>query len=184
MTRTPLAAFEAKYREVADPWDFATSPYEQGRYDATLAALGGRRFGRALELGASIGVLTRRLVPLCDVLVAVEPAPTAAARLRAIDGVEVVEGAIPEDLPAGPFDLVVASEVLYYLDDALLDAALDGIEGALAPGGTLLAVHWTGRSPDHVQTGEAVHARLRERAALGHEHHETHDGFVLDRFAA
>ncbi len=185
MSRTPLDSFEAKYRADADPWDFATSPYEQGRYDTTIAALGTDHFGRGLELGAAQGVLTERLCALCDELVALEPAPTAVARLRerVRDAhVAVVQGALPEDLPAGPFDLVVASEVLYYLPDAELDAAITGIETALRPGGLLLAVHWTGRSADHVQTGEAVHAALRARASLEHLGGAEHPGFLLDRF--
>lgn len=181
--RTPLDSFEAKYRADADPWDFDTSPYERERHARTVAALGGERFVRALELGASSGALTAGLAPLCDALVALEPAPTAAAALRKrVPSVQVVQGAVPEDVPDGPFDLIVASEVLYYLSPELLDATLTALEDRLPSGATLLAVHWTGRSPDHVLTGEAVHDVLRARPGLERVHGDERPGYLLDRF--
>lgn len=181
--RTPLESFEAKYRADPDPWHFDTSPYERERHARTVAVLRGERFRRALELGAAAGALTERLAPLCDTLVALEPAPTAAAALCArVPDAEVVQGAIPEDLPDGPFELIVASEVLYYLTPELLADTLDALEARLPSGSTLLAVHWTGRSVDHVLTGEAVHEALRARPQLEHVCGETRPGYLLDRF--
>ena len=45
------AGFDALYAGDPDPWGFETSDYEHRKYDATLAALGARRFERALEVG-------------------------------------------------------------------------------------------------------------------------------------
>ena len=70
------------YRADPDPWDFETSDYERAKYAATLAACGAGPFDRALELGASIGVLTERLAPRCGALVAIDVAPTAIAQAR------------------------------------------------------------------------------------------------------
>ena len=53
--------FEALYTEREDPWDFETSAYEAAKYAATVEALGDRRYGRAIEAGCSIGVLTELL---------------------------------------------------------------------------------------------------------------------------
>ena len=66
----------------------------------------------------------------------------ASERLRAHTHVELVSAAVPDGLPDGPFDLVVCSEVLYYLSaDALLET-LRGIEQRLAVAGALVAVHF------------------------------------------
>ena len=81
--RNPVAEFEDQYRASPDPWGFATSEYEQAKYDATVAALGDRTYPFGLELGASIGVLTERLALRCGRLIALEPAPTAVRRARA-----------------------------------------------------------------------------------------------------
>ena len=53
------AYFDALYAGKDDPWGFATSPYEQAKYAATLEALATTRFASAFEVGCSIGVLTR-----------------------------------------------------------------------------------------------------------------------------
>ncbi|WP_354701573.1 hypothetical protein DSM112329_01893 [Paraconexibacter sp. AEG42_29] len=181
----PPEHFEALYRADPDPWAFATSDYESAKYRRTVEALEDRRYPRALELGCSIGVLTRQLAGLCDVLVACDAAPTAVAaafsRVEDLDHVDVTTAVLPE-LPAGRWDLVVASEVLYYLDDEALDRTLDAIESVLVPGGRLLAVHWTQPTRTYPQQGDDVHAAIERRPALTLEHGERHESYRLDRF--
>jgi SAM-dependent methyltransferase len=182
--RLDPATFEQMYREREDPWDFATSSYEATKYDRTIAALGERRFARGLEVGCSIGVLTARLAERCDALVALDAAPTAIARARerlaGLGHVEVAVGVIPEDLPAGPFDLIVCSEVLYYFSVTALADVLDRLEAVLRPGGALLAVHWRPPTRTYPMRGDAVHDLLRDRPALRPVHDERHDRYVLD----
>jgi SAM-dependent methyltransferase len=186
--RLDPAGFEQLYREREDPWEFATSPYEAAKYDRTIAALGGRRFARGLELGCSIGVLTARLAESCDALVALDASPTAIGRARerlaALANVELAVGVIPEDLPAGPFDLIVCSEVLYYFAPDALAGVLDRLEAALTPGGALLAVHWRPPTRTYPMRGDAVHALLRDRPALLPVFGERHERYVLDLLAA
>ncbi len=179
--RTAPASFEARYRRDADPWGFAHDPYERTKYARTLAALGTRRFGRALELGCANGELTALLAPACDTLVAVDAAPTAVARARErVPQADVRVALIPEELPTGPWELVVASEVLYYLGPALLDATVERLVADLAPGGLLLAVHWTGEAPSHPLGADAVHARLLAQPGLRPRIAERHEGYRLD----
>jgi SAM-dependent methyltransferase len=184
--RVDPGSFEARYRQDADPWGFATSAYEQGKYEATIGALAGRRFPRGLELGCSIGVLTQRLAASCDTLVAIDASPTAvaAARRRTVGAghVDARVAVLPEALPDGPWDLVVASEVLYYFPLPLLGVLLDALEATLTPGGTLLAVHFTGDAPDHRLTGDAVHETLLARPALEHTVGARGTGYRLDGF--
>ena len=160
-----LADFEARYRADPDPWSYEGSAYERGKYDATLRACGDGPFDRALELGASIGVFSAALAPRCRELVTVDAAPTAvaAARRRLSDrpDVRVVLGAVPEAIPPGPYDLVIASEVLYYLSAADLDATLTRLQELMAPGARLVAVHWRPNGPERPFTAAEVHVRLR-----------------------
>lgn len=184
--RLDPAGFEAMYRAQDDPWAFATSPYERDKYARTLAALGPGRYGRALELGCSIGVLTARLADRCDALVAVDAAPTAVAQARARlagrAGVELATAVIPEALPRGPWDLVVASEILYYFAAEPLAALLDELERDLRPGGRLLAVHWRPPTRTYPLRGDAVHDLLHRRPGLSAIHGETHERYRLDLF--
>jgi SAM-dependent methyltransferase len=180
--------FEALYAADPDPWDFETSEYEQAKYERTLAALGDRRYRRGLEAGCSIGVLAARLAERCDELLAVDIAQSAVdaarERLAGLDHVRVERRTLPGEWPAGPFDLVVCSEVLYYWDRATLDDALGVITASLAPGGRLVAVHYRPPSSIDPLTGDVVHAVLRERLTLGHVASEVNDQFRIDVFDA
>jgi predicted TPR repeat methyltransferase len=175
--RVQPAFFEDLYAQDPDPWDFETSAYEREKYDATIAALEGRRFARALEIGCSIGVLTRALAEQVDELLSIDVVESALERARVRNpGVRFERREIPEEFPDGAFDLVVASEVLYYLDAPALAATLDRIES-----GTLLAVHWRHPTERYPFTGDEVHARLRARYGPSAHHRQTPD-YVLDRF--
>ena len=176
------ATFERMYLSEEDPWGFGTSPYEAAKYDRTIAALSGRRFRRALELGCSIGVLTARLAEHCDELVALDTSETAVARARERVGpaADVRVGTLPADLPAGPFGLVVASEVLYYFARDVLDGLLADLEAALETGGLLLAVHWRPATRTYPLLGDEVHEILEARPGLRTVHTERHDLYRLD----
>ena len=181
----PIEEFEEQYRRDEDPWNLATSPYEQAKYDATVTALGDRTYPFGLELGASIGVLSERLARRCGRLITLEPAPTAVERARrrlaGLPNVDVRLGAAPADLPEWTFDLIICSEVLYYFAPDELDELMNALEARLPRAGTLLAVSWRGRGT-HRQTGDEVHAQLRSRPGLVRIHGSTHDSYLLDRF--
>ena len=162
--------FEELYAGSADPWSFESSEYEKRKYARTLEALGGRRFGRALEVGASIGVFTAMLAPFCDDLLAVDTSERAVTlareRLTGSEHVRVEQRTLPEEMPRGPFDLIVASEVLYYLTRDLVLETLRLFEGALAPGGSLLAVHWRKQTETYPLLGDEVHELLVRNTRL------------------
>jgi predicted TPR repeat methyltransferase len=162
--------FEGLYAESGDPWDFETSDYEQNKYATTLAVLGERTFHRALEAGASIGVFTEMLADRCDELLAVDVSERAvAAARRRLSGrghVRVERRTLPEEMPGGPFDLIVASEVLYYFPREEMLAVLQAFERELARGGTLLAVHWRRETRTYPLQGDEVHELLAQNTRL------------------
>jgi SAM-dependent methyltransferase len=187
MTHVPVESFEELYRADQDPWSFATSSYEQRRYDITVACLPEARYRSAFEPGCAIGELTRRLAARCDSVTALDAAPTAVAvareRCRGLPNVEIEVGELPDDWPAGRFDLVMLSELGYYFElDALADLR-DRAVGSLEAGGTLMAVHWRGASDVHVLSGDAVHHCLVEGHDLRHLVHHREDDFLLDVWA-
>jgi predicted TPR repeat methyltransferase len=162
--------FEGLYAESGDPWDFETSDYEQNKYATTLAVLGERTFRRALEAGASIGVFTEMLADRCDELLAVDVSERAvAAARRRLSGrghVRVERRTLPEEMPGGPFDLIVASEVLYYFPRDEMLAVLQAFERELARGGALLAVHWRRETRTYPLQGDEVHQLLAQNTRL------------------
>lgn len=162
--------FEDLYGQSPDPWGFETSPYERKKYERTLSVLQGRRYRRALEVGCSIGVFTAMLAPFCEELWAVDVSERAIAaarkRLAGFPHVHVGRRRLPEETHEGPFDLVVASEVLYYWPKEVMLAALRRFEEVLAPGGVLLAVHWRKETKTYPLQGDEVHALLLEHTRL------------------
>lgn len=149
--------FEQLYTRDPDPWQFATSDYERDKYAATLAALPDRRFASGFEIGCSIGVLTRQLGERCDALLGADVSETALAqaRIRCADQphVSFARMVVPDDWPEAPLDLVVFSEVLYYLGVAGLHTAARLALGSLRPGGCVLLVNWHGPT-DGACTGD------------------------------
>jgi len=148
--------------------------------------LGERTFRRALEAGASIGVFTEMLSNRCDELLAVdvsERAVTAARRRLSGRGhVTVERRTLPEEMPDGPFDLIVASEVLYYFPREEMLTVLRGFERELARGGVLLAVHWRRETETYPLQGDEVHDLLVEHTRLLNRETIIEPDYRLDLF--
>jgi SAM-dependent methyltransferase len=155
----PRSYFDGRYAESDDPWEFETSWYEQRKYALTLAVLPKTRYRYAVEPGCSNGVLTRLLAPRCDRLVAFDFVPmiveAARRRVEGMGNVSVLNQEYPHFWPAGRGDLVVWSEVAYYLTSDDADVAIDGLARWLEPGGHLLSVHYTGVT-DYPRAGREI----------------------------
>lgn len=155
------AYFDAMYAADPDPWNFATSAYETEKYAATLSALPRQRYASALEIGCSVGVFTRLLADRCDTVLAVDASGRALEHARDrcgdLPSVSFQRVHIPAEFPEEQFDLIVISEVGYYLSRTDLLRAREHVLDALAPHGHLLLVHWTPPIDDAPLTGDEVH---------------------------
>jgi predicted TPR repeat methyltransferase len=184
--RVAAERFERLYADSEDPWGYCTSDYERGKYADTLASLGSARYRRALEVGCSIGVFTAALAKRCDSVVAVDFSPRAleiaGERLRRHDNVAVELASFPERMPAGPWDLVLCSEVLYYLDRRTLEQAITWLSRQLELGSTVLAVSWRGPGETEPLRGEEVHDVLQDRLRRWHTLEGRQVRYRLDRF--
>lgn len=172
--------FERLYAASPDPWGFTTRWYEERKYALSLAMLPRRRYAEVFEPGCSIGVLTALLAPRCDRLLSWDASAEAVrrARERAPDA-RVERGSIPAQWPAGSFDLIVFSEVLYYLGPDDLDRAVGLAERSLRPGGALLAVHWRHPVPEYPLTGDEAHAAVA-RSSLSRLAEHREDDFLAE----
>lgn len=150
MTDTGSDYFEAMYRHDSDPWGFDRRWYERRKYALTIASLPEPRFRRAIEAGCSNGALTELLADRCDELYAFdfidEAAARTADRMSERRNVHVLQARFPEYWPHGQGDLVVWSEIAYYLSAGSAALAVTGLERWLEPSGTLVAVHYTGQT--------------------------------------
>lgn len=154
--------FEHVYASSPDPWNLAERSYERRKYEVTIASLPDRRFRRAYEPGCSVGVLTEMLVARCAGVISSDPVPRAVELVRErVPGAEVFEGALPAAWPDGSLDLVVLSEVLYYLTASDRAATLAAARDRLEPGGVLVSVHWRHWFAEAECDGDQVQREIR-----------------------
>ena len=139
------AFFETLFSTQPDPWKY-TSPYEQTKYEQTLSLLPSTQIGKALELACAEGHFTVQLAPRVESLIAADISQVAldraAERCRDLQNISFQRLDMTKDPLPGHFDLIVCSEVLYYLKDLeeLKVIASKNAE-ALEPGGYLLMAH-------------------------------------------
>lgn len=157
------------YEATTDLFELESTPYERARYEFLLAALADRQLGRTLELGCSIGVLTAMLAERAGSVIATDISAvaleTARRRLREAghENVDFRQADLPDGVPGGPLDTVVASDLLYYLRAAEVAESGRRLAGALAPAGRLLVAHTRGYFPRHAISADHA-ARLIGRA--------------------
>ncbi len=156
------------YSEEADPWRVGSSWYEQRKMSVVLAALSDPTYRRVLDPACGTGHLALQLGARCGEVVARDASAAAVELARATcaeaPGVRVDQQALPYGGgdPAGPFDLIVLSEFLYYLDADQRVAAIESVLVRAAPRVEVVAVHWREQPEDGTASGDLVHEQVRD----------------------
>ncbi|QRX84081.1 bifunctional 2-polyprenyl-6-hydroxyphenol methylase/3-demethylubiquinol 3-O-methyltransferase UbiG [Glaciimonas sp. PAMC28666] len=168
-----IAHFERLYQQDADPWQLQQRWYEQRKRALTLACLPQPRYRSAYEPGCGNGMMTVALAQRCDQLIASDGAPTAVqlTKERVLQeaphaSVSVEQHALPGQWPQQQFDLILISEIAYYLAIPAFRELQAKAVVSLAPGGTLILCHWRGVFEDRAQPTEAVHGAFHDDPAL------------------
>ncbi|MDR7193888.1 class I SAM-dependent methyltransferase [Luteimonas terrae] len=166
---TPSEYFDAIYAH-DDPFGYRERWYEARKRALLLASLPAQRFGRVWEIGCSNGELTAELATRCDQLIATDlnarAVALATARTQMHDHVDVRQARHPDTWPDGLFDLVVFSEVGYYLDVDTLTRMARRLKSSLRGDGVLVACHWLAPFPQAPQSGRDVHRLLRRELGM------------------
>lgn len=195
--------FDSLYSDSTDPWQYQTRWYEKRKRDMCLAVLPQAQYHNAIELGCGNGVFSELLARRCQALLSIDgnknAVELAKQRLAQSSHVRVIQGVIPHELLAldeallsayplsdlsvnqSSFDLIVISEILYYLSPTDIDRVIAWIEQNLAIGGTLLCCHWRYPIEGFEMTGETVHQRLYQAFnAKSHQTIFTHQSKLVD----
>jgi SAM-dependent methyltransferase len=161
------AVFDRLYHDNPDPWAVDSRWYEERKRSLILAALGRRRYLRGYEAGCGNGHLALPLAARCETFVAADASEEALALARERAGldmdIEFRKLALPDQWPAGRFDLIVLSEVLYFLDQpSVLEVARE-VRSRLTADGEVIACNWRAHIDGYGHSGHDVH-RLFEKA--------------------
>jgi SAM-dependent methyltransferase len=148
------------YARTDDPWEVGAPCCEAERIDAVARALPRPRYQAALDIGCGNGELARRIAPRCVTYTGLDAVPAAlAAARRAVPGARFVRAFLPCALPEAPrgaYDLVMLSEMLYFLDrDAIADLAGRIDDGH--PESDVIVVTWRGPT-GHTLGGDSAFA--------------------------
>ncbi|MBC7779170.1 MAG: methyltransferase domain-containing protein [Proteobacteria bacterium] len=166
----PPEHFDALFAATDDPWLFKSRWYEARKRALTLACLPAHRYAAAYEPGCANGELSAALAERCDHLLVSDGSSRAVALARArladLRHVEVQQAWLPEGWPGRTFDLIVISELGYFLSPSALDVFATHARASLRRGGTILGCHWRRASADCELDGDAVHRRMGDRFAL------------------
>ena len=169
-TALPDDDLEQLHAREQDPWGTDTRWYEHRKRALVLAALPRARFRSTLELGCSTGALAHSLAGRSEQTVAVDRSPSALdaarRRLTEVPGATAVQLDVPEEWPTGVFDLVVVSELGYFLSPQALDALVRRVHGSLSDDGTVVLCHWRHPVEGWVLDAAAVHRAFEQADEL------------------
>jgi SAM-dependent methyltransferase len=162
--------FDGLYAGNDDPWAFRQRWYEQRKRAITLAALPRPRYRAIFEPGCANGELSAQLASRCDRLLCCDTVAAAVSlartRLSLFDHAEVRQNRLPADWPEEKFDLIVLSEIGYYLDADDLKHLIIKAEQSLTADGQLLACHWRPPIDGCPLNARQVHDLLHEHLHL------------------
>lgn len=162
-----IEPFDALYRDSADPWGTTTRWYERRKRGLLLAALPRERYGAVYEAGCGTGHISVELANRCDTLLASDASEralqVATAALAGRDNVTTALHRLPDDWPPGEFDLIVLSEVLYFVDEAACARVAAAARAAAGSSGIVVACDWRDAIEGRGQSGDDVHRHF-ERA--------------------
>jgi SAM-dependent methyltransferase len=186
MSTDPTAQhyFDDLYRDSNDPWKIRSRWYERRKRALTLASLPHERYARAFEPACGNGELTVQLAPRCDELLAADISEDAVAltrqRVAEFGNVNVRQMLLPDAWPEGKLDLIVISEVGYYLSAAQLHSLIERLRESVSADGAIVACHWRKPIEGWTLNGDSVHAALRGEMHLPLLGHYWDDDLVLD----
>lgn len=162
---TPSTSFDAMFAQSDDPWNVESSWYERRRSALVAAVLPNERLGRVLDIGCSTGALTAQLAERAESVLALDISDEALARARrrSVTNVEWRRAQVPRDLGGidTGYDLVVLSEIGYFLDGRAIAELIGQVDRLLAPGGVVLAANWLASTQEIPLDGTLVDAQLR-----------------------
>ena len=181
----PTAFFDQLYADNPDPWAFKARWYEERKRALTLASLPRQHYGAIYEPGCANGELSAGLARRTDWLLCSDAADRAVElaqkRLSHCSNVEVRHSRLPADWPVrSGFDLIVLSELGYYLDANELQRMIERVVDSLAEQGQVLACHWRPAIEGCALTGDQVHALLHASLGLSRLAQHLEDDFVLE----
>ena len=141
--------FNRLYRLQVDPYETLTSAAELRKQAAIMDLISGQNYDCALDVGCGLGHLTRELAIVSQRVVGIDFSTEAIAQARKSSPenpqISFHVADIRQFAGNHEYDLIVCSEVLYYLQPGELDSVIGRLLDLCLPGASLILV---GRADD------------------------------------
>lgn len=164
-----VSHFEELYSADPDPFGVGDRWYERRKRALLTASLTSERYRSTWDSACGTGHLATSLADRSDLLLATDASPAACRlateRLSGVQHATVATHLLPDPPDgSGPFDLVVLSEVLYYLDAGGRAATARTVDLVADRSATaeVIAVNWRHRPSDAQTSGEESVLELDE----------------------
>jgi SAM-dependent methyltransferase len=185
---TTVAPFDALYRASPDPWGTQSRWYERRKRTLLLAALPHESYESVYEAGCGTGHISAALATRCTRLLASDASAVAVdLAARALAGhanVTVAQHRLPEDWPRERFDLVVLSEVLYFIDRDERVRVAAAARQSIGETGIVIACNWRHVIDGRSITGDQAHRHFETVLRLPRLLEYEDDDFVLTAWGA
>ena len=181
--------FASLYSRDKDPYKVQTRWYEKRKIQLLLGSLPKERYEYAFEPGVGVGALSQPLSERCERLIVSDLNEKAIRStkdaLKKAKNVDYIVSAIPAYWPPEEtrFDLIVLSEILYFLDEIELEEVIDKCQQSLLPSGNIVICNWKHAFTQRKLSTEFIHACFSSitdlRLIVKHEE----DDFLLDVYS-
>ncbi|EEY77582.1 methyltransferase domain protein [Acinetobacter calcoaceticus RUH2202] len=180
--------FEDLYRHNSDPWGYDSHWYEARKRQICLALLTRPRYPKVLEVGCSNGHLSFHLAQRAEQLWCIDVSECAvqlaSERLQEFEHVIVENRKIPEDYSIQKFDLILISEMAYYLSANELHQFIEKLKHSLNDDGEILCCHWRHEIQGFELNAEQVHQTFQQHFPFHHYLSLNDPDFMIDVWTA
>ncbi|RZF55861.1 methyltransferase domain-containing protein [Acinetobacter halotolerans] len=176
--------FEALYRNNDDPWGYDFHWYEARKRQICLALLTRQHYPKVLEIGCSNGHLSMHLAERADQLLCLDASDyavqLASQRLNGLKHVKIENRRIPQAFPNEVFDLIIISEVAYYLSLSELHQLIEKLKCSLSEAGEILCCHWRHEIQGFELDAFRVHQYCKQNLPFQHYLSLSDPDFMVD----
>lgn len=178
------AYFNDFYQDNDDPWGYQSRWYEERKRQICLSLLLKPHYQHVLEIGSANGCFSQSLAKRAHHLHCIDGNQKAVEltkkALENHSNVTVECKTIPLDFPQLQYDLIVLSEIAYYLTSAELVRLIVKLQSQLTAQGMLLSCHWRHPIEQFQLDGNRVHQSLKNNLNLHHYSSLVDPDFLVD----
>lgn len=164
-----MISFDDQYAITRSPFSLESADYERDKLEKMISFIPEHPIDRAIDYGCGIGDATIALSERAERLISVDSSRLAlrmlSARLRArsLHNISLRRASLSEPWPIAPSEraeLIVASEVLYYLEPDELSLMIESFIRCLNRNAILITCHYRLHFHDRLVSNHEIHQSI------------------------